>query len=175
MRNPFRCIRDLFRKPAMIGTPPSQRPMWQDSAAHARDFAERYAEPLEYAVTQRMTELRIPQDRIGYTDPDLGGRWCVFNPHQGKGGEVMGDGIGIDSGVLNPDLLETDYTRKAARLFERSRLRDRLDAIIVHEFEEHRNGFDHRMALEAAPRTNLPIGDRAREILRAMKKGWKGS
>jgi hypothetical protein len=148
--------------------------MCHDPAAHARDFAERYAEPLEYAVTQRMTELRIPVDRIGYADPDLGGRWRIFNPHQGQGGEVMGDGIGIDSGVLNPDLLKTDYTRKAARLFERSRLRDRLDAIITHEYEEYRNGFDHRKALKAAPRTDLPISDRAREILRAMEKGWRG-
>ena len=198
MRNPFRRLLDLFCKPAMIGTPPSHRPMWNDPAQHARDFAGRYAEPLEYAMTQRMTELRIPPDRIGYADPDLGGRWRVFNPHQGKGGEVMGDGIGkvkvvasplpalgkggevmgdgigIDCGVLNSELLKSDHTRKAARLFERSRLRDRLDAIIVHEFEEHRNGFDHRMALEAAPKTDLPIGDRGREILRAMEKGWKG-
>jgi hypothetical protein len=43
---PFRRIASLFRrKPGMIGTPPSQRPMWHDPAAHARDFAERYAEP----------------------------------------------------------------------------------------------------------------------------------
>jgi hypothetical protein len=40
--NPFRRIADFFpRKPGMIGTPPSQRPMWHDPAAHARDFAER--------------------------------------------------------------------------------------------------------------------------------------
>jgi hypothetical protein len=47
------------RQPAMIGTPPSARPMWHDPAAHARDFAERYAEPMDYAVSQRMTELGI--------------------------------------------------------------------------------------------------------------------
>jgi hypothetical protein len=174
MRNPFQYLRDFFRKPAMIGTPPSRRPLWHDPAAHARDFAERYAELLEYVVVQRMTELQIPADRIGYADPDLGGRWRVFNPHQGKAGEVMGDGIGIDSGVLNPELLKGEYTRATARLFERSRLRDRLDAIIAHEYEEYRNGFDHREALKAAPRTDLPISDRAREILRAMEKGWKG-
>ena len=28
--------------PSMIGTPPSQRPMWHKPAAHAMDFAERY-------------------------------------------------------------------------------------------------------------------------------------
>ncbi len=46
--NPFRRIVDFFRrKSGMIGTPPSQRPMWDDPAAHARDFAERYAEPFD--------------------------------------------------------------------------------------------------------------------------------
>ena len=41
MRNPFKRIRDFFRKPAMIGTPPSARPVWDDPAAHARDFSRR--------------------------------------------------------------------------------------------------------------------------------------
>ena len=48
MRNPFQRIRDFFRKPAMIGTPPSLRPKWHDPKAHARNFAERYAEPMNY-------------------------------------------------------------------------------------------------------------------------------
>jgi len=49
--NPFRRIADFFHRIAgMIGTPPSQRPMWHDPAAHARDFAERYADPLNYLV-----------------------------------------------------------------------------------------------------------------------------
>ena len=39
------------------GTPPSARRMWHDRAAHACDFAQRYAEPLDYAVSQRMIEL----------------------------------------------------------------------------------------------------------------------
>ena len=44
--------RHLFRRqppPAMIGTPPSQRPTWHDPAAHSPDFAERYATELDYA------------------------------------------------------------------------------------------------------------------------------
>ena len=48
----------------MIGTPPSKRPMWHDPAEHARDFAERYAEPMNYHVENRMMELGIPTDRI---------------------------------------------------------------------------------------------------------------
>ena len=65
MRKPFQRIRDFFRKPAMIGMPPSQRHMWHDPAAHARDFAERYADPMNYHVETRMMELGIPTDRIG--------------------------------------------------------------------------------------------------------------
>jgi hypothetical protein len=53
------------------------------------------------------------------------------------------------------------------------RLRDRLDAIIAHEHEEHRHGMSHEKALKAAPKTQLPISDRAREIAKAMEKGWR--
>ena len=38
--------------------------MWHDPAEHARDFAERYAEPMNYHVENRMMELGIPTDRI---------------------------------------------------------------------------------------------------------------
>jgi len=41
------------------GTPPSARRMWHERAAHACDSAQRYAEPLDYAVSQRMIELSI--------------------------------------------------------------------------------------------------------------------
>src|SRR5271167_993190 len=89
--NPFHRIADLFRrKPAMIGTPPSQRPMWHDPVAHARDFADRYAEPMEYHVAHRMSELRIPENQVGRPDPDAGGRWRAFFPHQRDGGGVVG-------------------------------------------------------------------------------------
>src|SRR5208337_4100955 len=40
--------------PAMIGTPPSKRSLWHDPAEHARDFAERYADPMNYHVESRM-------------------------------------------------------------------------------------------------------------------------
>ena len=49
----------------MIGTPPSKRSLWHDPAEHARDFAERYAEPMNYHVENRMMELGIHAERIG--------------------------------------------------------------------------------------------------------------
>jgi hypothetical protein len=45
-------------KPAMIGTPPSVRSMWDDPKAHARDFPERYAKPMYRHVENRMMELQ---------------------------------------------------------------------------------------------------------------------
>jgi hypothetical protein len=144
--------------------------MWHDPASHARDFSARYAENIELAVSQRMMDLGVPTACIGFPDPDHGGVWRAFFPHSGRGGVVLGEGIGIDSGVFNPDLLKVDYGWKTGELFERSRLRDRMDAIIAHEFEEQRHG-SHSGALNAAPKTALPISHRAREICRAMEKG----
>ena len=120
-----------------------------------------------------MTELGI-QD-IGMPDLDAGIQWAAFHPHGTIGGSYEPDGRLIaDSGVFNLDLLKKNYSKKASRLFERSRLRDRLDSIIAHEFEEHRNGMSHAAPLKAAPTTDLPISDRARKICRAMERGWKG-
>jgi hypothetical protein len=97
----------------------------------------------------------------------------VLNPFT-VGGSYAPDGRLIaDSGVFNLELLRNDYGATASKLFERSRLRDRLDSIIAHEFEEHRNGMDHAAALKAAPDTDLRISKRAREICRAMQEGWR--
>jgi hypothetical protein len=41
------------------------------------------------------------------------------------------------------------------------------------ESQEHRHGGSHVEALKHAPSTELPITDRAREIARAMQKGWR--
>jgi hypothetical protein len=175
MPDPFRRIRDFFRKPAMIGTPPSQRPMWHDPAAHAKDFALRYATELDYAVSQRMMELGIPTDQMGAKNIGYGPPRLAFQPHGVEGGNVEGTGeIIVDSGLLNDDMLKKDYGKKAGRLFERARLQDRLDAILAHEYEEHRHGMSHEAALKAAPKTDLPISHEAREIVKAMEKGWRG-
>jgi hypothetical protein len=54
MINPFR--RFFRRKSAVIGTPPSERPLWHDAEAHTADFAARYAEPMNYLFEQRMID-----------------------------------------------------------------------------------------------------------------------
>jgi hypothetical protein len=87
----------------MIGTPPSARPMWHHPAAHARDFANRYATLMDYHVAQRMTELGI-QD-IGMPDRDAGIDWAAFHPDRRIGGSYSPDGrLIVDSGVFNLDL-----------------------------------------------------------------------
>ncbi len=175
MRNPFRLFRDLFRRPAMIGTPPSRRPMWHDPAQHARDFAGRYAEPLDRLVAVRMEELGLSMDQIGMPDDDRGIPWAAFHPLGKQGGYNAPDGrLVVESGLFNLDLLGEDYGEIAARLYADSDLTSRLDAIIAHEYEEHRHGGSHVEALQHAPSTGLPITGRAREIARAMQEGWRG-
>ena len=95
------------RQPGMIGTPPSARPMWHDPAAHARDFAERYAEPLDQCVAVRMEELGLTNDEIGMPDDDRGLRWAAFHPLGKQGGYNSPDGrLVVESGLLNFDLLK---------------------------------------------------------------------
>jgi hypothetical protein len=112
MRNPFRRIRDFFRKPAMIGTPPSKRSMWRDPNAHARDFAERYAEPMNYHVENRMMELGIDPAQIGVGDPDRGVRHAAFMPHEWDGGAIRRmDGSTSIAGYLTP-ICSSGWARK---------------------------------------------------------------
>jgi hypothetical protein len=157
----------LFRRPAMIGTPPSARPMWHDPAAHARDFAERYAEPMDYLAAQRMMELGIPHSQIGRPDPDHGGRWRAFFPHEGDGGGVVGDKINVDAGLFDTDLMTRIYGPEIGKRWENDRLCDRLDQIIAHEHAEA-YGVSHEEAVQRAADTTLAIREKARERLRAI-------
>ena len=52
-------------------------------------------------------------------------------------------------------------------VWEKARLRDRIDATIVHEFTESQVG-THGAAEALAADTDRPISKRARQILRAM-------
>ncbi len=86
-----------FRTPAMIGTPPSARPIRHDPAAYARDFSERYAQDLDLIVPKPIQELDIPDQQYGRPDPNADGRWRGLFPDQGGGG-----GVGTDSGGRKP-------------------------------------------------------------------------
>lgn len=79
----------------------------------------------------------------------------------------------LDSGAFNPELLAKNDEEDAGRNWAEARQIDQNDALIAHEYEEGRTG-SHVAALKVGPRTELPIREGAREILRAMEEGWKG-
>src|SRR5262249_44410071 len=79
-------------------------------------------------------------------------------------------GITVNSGVLDPELLKG---QKGGRLWPKARLRDRIDVVIAHEWAEDET-LDHGAALKAAARTELPVSDGARRILKAMARKVAG-
>ena len=141
-----------------------------DAAAHAVDFANRNADAFERIVQQRMRDVGVPVHLIG--DIPLGGGMArAFHPQEATGGGVtVGRGISVDSGILNPELLGDPATGGAARAWANARLRDRMDAVIAHEYEECIRGTD-AAARQHAPTTVLRISGEARAILRQMAGG----
>lgn len=137
----------------------------RDPADHAADFARRYAEDLDWYCTIRMQELGIPEEKNGAPDFDRDGKWRAFDWRGRTGGNVT-SGVYVNSGVLNPALLKGS----GSRIWPKARLRDRIDAIVAHEWEESRTA-DHIAALKASSKTELAVTDGARRILRAMARG----
>ena len=137
----------------------------ENAADHAEDFAQRWQDRLDRYCALRMSDLGVPSEKIGAPDYKHGISWCAFNPHDRDGGGIT-TGIVVDSGVFNPELLKG---KTGARVWENSRLRDRIDAVIAHEYEESRHG-THARALRAAAGTDMPITGGARRILRAMAR-----
>ena len=149
----------------MNETPPT------DPAAHARQFARTWADRLENAVEGRMHALNVPEAQVGSSDHGHGVAWRTFFPNETVGGSVATGGrIGADSGVLNPELLTGPYGAEAGELWARSRLADRIDAIIIHELSEAEAG-SHAEALALGPKTDRPISPATRQLLRAMEAG----
>jgi hypothetical protein len=137
----------------------------RDSADHAQDFARRWADRLDQYCAIRMDELGIPEHLQGADDLRKDMRWCAFDPEGREGGNIT-EGITVNSGVLNPELLRGG---KGGRIWPKARLRDRVDAVIAHEYEESKI-VDHDAALKAAAKTEWPVTDGARRILRAMAR-----
>lgn len=160
--------RDPADPPRMIGPSPSARGLPAvptDPAEHALRSAREWRDVAESHVQRRMRELGIPEDMIGASDPEHGIKRAAFMPHDREGGNIT-TGVTVNSGALNPALLKG---RKGGRIWPKARLRDRIDAIIAHEWAEARH-LTHVAALRAAARTELPVSDGARRILRAMSR-----
>ena len=107
-----------------------------DPADHAEDFACRWADKLDQYCVNRMQELGIPDDKNGAPDFGGDGRWLAFQARDRSGGNIT-TGVVVNSGCLKPELLKG---RKVGRIWPKARLRDRIDAIIAHEWEEDRLG-----------------------------------
>jgi len=104
-----------------------------------------------------MLDLRISPEKIGDSDSEHGIRHAAFHSHAKNGGTVTPAGrIILDSGVMNPDLLAGE----AAKVWAKSGLKSRMQAIIAHELAEHETG-SHEAALQSAPQTRLPIDEGA--------------
>lgn len=117
-----------------------------------------------------MREVGVPQHLIGDM-PLGGGPRSAFHPQDGMGGGLtVGRGINVDSGILNPNLLGDPAGGGAAERWSMARLRDRMDAVIAHEYEEATGG-SHGDALQSAARTKLSISPEARAILREIAAG----
>jgi hypothetical protein len=148
----------------MSDQPPS------DPADHAEDFALRWADWLDQYAALRMEELGIPSGRIGSSDHGHKIAWCAFNPYErDAGGIATGGRINVDSGVLNPRWNAERIGQSASAIWEKARQRDRIDTTIAHEDIERTGSHDD--AVEHAPATDLPIGARARALLRAIRLG----
>lgn len=151
----------------MLGEPPSApggRPA--DPGLHASQIAQEWEDIGERYVRRRMEELGIPQHERGQPHYDGDGRWRAFDPKGRKGGANSTDAV-VDSGVLNPGLLKG---QKGARIWPKMKLKDRIDAIIAHEYEELHAGGRHADAVKNAARTKLPISDEARRLNQARAR-----
>src|ERR1700733_10785071 len=91
-----------------------------DPSDHAEDFAHRWADRLDEYCAIRMQELGIPKHLHGATDFNGDGRWKAFIAHGRSGGNLT-DGISVNSGCLNPELLKG---KPGVRVFAEARLRD---------------------------------------------------
>ena len=145
-------------------------------ADHAEDFSRRYANDLDVAAGQVLLDLGIDPDRIGANDPDDGFRHKVFHPSERNCGGITPDGrITLDSGIMNPETMDAPYGKQAGDYWRTGmRLRDRMQAVGAHEYEEYLGGH-HEEALRRGPDTALPVSERAREMLRKMRDGWRRS
>ena len=161
-------------EPAMIGLPPSARGLTGrpiDLALHAKEVAREWEDVAESYVERRMRELGIQEQRIGAPDYDRGGKRQAFLPEDARGGTNDFAGrIYVDSGALNPQLNAQAIVPEASRLWARSRLRERIDAVIAHEYEES-GGIHHDQVVERVAETTLPISENARRILRSISEG----
>ncbi|KAK6529747.1 hypothetical protein TWF281_008909 [Arthrobotrys megalospora] len=121
---------------------------------------------LTRAIENRMRALGIPEERIGI--PMDGGK--AYNPAGSTvGANQIGQGINVDAAILG------DFPHEPWPAFNKANLSTRVDATIAHEFEElGTNAYNHPLALQLGPKTQLQISPAARDLLVDMLKNQIG-
>jgi hypothetical protein len=140
-----------------------------DPAEHARQFATDWADRFEAYARRRMREVGVPEGWIGNVDVEHRIDRRTFFPHESAGGyNVHQRGINLDSGILNPNLIDARAEPELSSAWRKARLRHRADAVIAHEFEEASTALplQHEEAKRKAPETRLDIDEEARSLLR---------
>jgi hypothetical protein len=140
-----------------------------DPADHARQFATDWADRLEAYARRRMREVGVREDWIGNVDVEHRIDRRAFFPHESAGGYNLHQrGINLDSGILNPDLIDARADPELSSAWRKARLRHRADAVIAHEYEEASAALplQHEGAKRKAPDTRLDIDEPARNLLR---------
>jgi hypothetical protein len=162
--------------PAMIGLPPSARGLTgrpKEIAEQARAVARAWEDVGETYVQNRMRELGIPDHEIGAPDYNRRGERQAFLPDEVEGGSNdLHRRLYVDSGVLNLELNARVNGPEATQVWAKSRLRDRIDAVIAHEHLEAQ-GIPHNEVVLRAADSLLPISENARRILRAQAEAVK--
>src|SRR5271155_1422617 len=103
------------------------------------DFANRYYEPLNRVIGNRMRQVGVLEEMIGFKYPgidegpfvryptcQIGGN---INPHMSPGCKP---GINLDLGVLDAN----HPAMSKVPSWEKATLRERIDAAIAHEYTE---------------------------------------
>jgi len=131
---------------------------------------------LETYIRRRMRELGVRPSQIGIIDDvETGGAFSLEHFMGGRNTRpawlpgVEKGGINVDPGIFNPDFL----TDKAPSWATAS-LRDRIDAVIIHELMEYNSRFPtsvlrHESAILRSPSTTVNISLRAKKILEEYK------
>ena len=142
---------------------------------HVMEFINNWqAEPiLNDYITRRMEQLGIKLSAIGIIDDTEAGSAFSAGTFQGGRNAVVGrfpaaanltkGGIHVDAGVFDSALEPTSPSWASASL------RDRIDAVIVHEYLEYQSnlrfGARHLDAISLGPSTNMPVSEGALRIL----------
>lgn len=141
------------------------------------DFANRYYEPLNRLIGNRMRQVGVPDEMIGFKYPGIEEGPFVRYPTSQMGGNINPHVFPGRKPAINLDLGVLDTNHPAMNKvpsWSKATLRDRIDAAIAHEYTEAlakpMPGLNfHEQALKFAPETLLPISPRARQILKEYR------